>query len=225
MLFRILHDEVSGKLTYLLADADGREAVLVDPRSRDLPVLQALLGEHALRLRWVLCTHALGAQQSGDVGRLAVLGAPLVQGIDGPGRLRPADGAELRLGGGCVRVLHTPGQTPDGLSFLWRDRVFCGDLLAVDAGAPQPGPTDAAALWDSVTRRIFTLPDETLLYAGHDPRARAVSTVMEQRRWHPLFSQLTRDAFLARMWAVQNASRTVPPPDTRSSAPTRVSGA
>ena len=47
MLFRILHDEASGEITYLLADADVREAVLVDPHSRDLPVLQALLDERA----------------------------------------------------------------------------------------------------------------------------------------------------------------------------------
>lgn len=225
MLFRILHDEVSGELTYLLADADAREAVLVDPHSRDLPVLQALLGEHALRLRWVLCTRAPGAQRSGETGRLAGLGAPLVQGLAGPGGLCPADGAELRLGGGCVRVIHTPGHTADGLSFHWRDRVFCGDLLAVAACTHPPGPTDAAALWDSVTRRIFTLPDETLLCAGQDPRARAVSTVMAQRRWHPLFGLLSRDAFLARMWALQNATRAVPPRDTGMPAPPRVPGA
>jgi hypothetical protein len=50
-----------------------------------------------------------------------------------------------------------------------------------------------------VTQRVFTLPDETLLFAGHEQRARAVSTVLEQRRWHPLFAHLTRDEFLAQM--------------------------
>ena len=54
-------------------------------------------------------------------------------------------------------------------------------------------------MWDSVTQRIFTLPDETLLFAGHERRARAVSTVLEQRRWHPQFAALTRDEFLAQM--------------------------
>jgi hypothetical protein len=57
-------------------------------------------------------------------------------------------------------------------------------------------------LWDSVTQRIFTLPDETLVFAGHEQRARAVSTVLEQRRWHPLFAQLTRDEFLTHMAAL-----------------------
>jgi hypothetical protein len=46
------------------------------------------------------------------------------------------------------------------------------------------------------------MPSETLLFAGHERRARAVSTVLEQRRWHPLFATLTRDEFLAHMAAL-----------------------
>jgi len=202
VLFRILHDEASGELTYLLADADAREAVLVDPHSRDLPVLQALLGERALRLRWVLRTHDHDALLPGEMARLARLAAPLVQGRACEGAVRPADGAELSFGDEHVRVMETPGHTADCLSFVWRDRVFCGGLLAVDACPRQPTPAQPAALWDSVTQRIFTLPDETLLFAGHERRARAVSTVLEQRRWHPQFAGLTRDAFLAQMAAL-----------------------
>ena len=203
MLFRILHDERSGELGYLLADTGAREAVLVDPRSRDLPLLQALLDERQLRLRWVLRTHQHDALQPGEFERLARLGAPLVQGAVRPGVQAVADADLLPFGHEHVRVLATPGHTADCLSFAWRDRVFCGGLLAVDACPHQPHPADAAALWDSVTQRIFTLPDETLLYAGHDPRGRAVSTVMEQRRWHPQVAGHTRDAFLALMSALQ----------------------
>lgn len=199
MQFRILHDETSGELSYLLADADAREAVLVDPHSRDLPVLQALLDERALRLRWVLRTHDHDAQLPGEMARLARLGAPLVQGRACEGAMRPADGEELCFGDEYVRVIETPGHTTDCLSFVWRDRVFCGGLLAVDACPHQPVPAQPAALWDSVTGRLFTLPDETLLFAGHERHARAVSTVLEQRRWHPHFAGATRDEFLARV--------------------------
>jgi hypothetical protein len=45
------------------------------------------------------------------------------------------------------------------------------------------GPAAPEALWDSVKQRVFTLPDETLLFVSHERRARAVSTVLEQRRW------------------------------------------
>jgi sulfur dioxygenase len=194
MYFRILHDDTSGELTYLLADPDAREAVLVDPRGRDLPVLAALLAERELRLRWVLRTHHHDDGKPNESTLLARLGAPLVQGAP--------EGTVLPFGDELVRVLATPGHTTTCVSFAWRDRLFCGGLLAVDACPHQRRPQSPEALWDSVTQRVFTLPDETLLFSGHERRARAVSTVLEQRRWHPFFAGLTRDAFLAQMAAL-----------------------
>jgi sulfur dioxygenase len=202
MSLRILYDESSGALSYLLADDPAREAALVDPRGDDLPVLQALLDEAGLRLRWVLRTHEHDGNDHpppGEFERLLRLGAPVVQGRRREGARCMADGERLPLGSGFVQVLRTPGHTAHCQSYLWQDRLFCGDLLAVDACPWQPGPALPAALWDSVHQRIFTLPDETLLYAGHERRARAVSTVLEQRRWNPHLAGITRDEFFARM--------------------------
>ena len=208
MYFRILHDDTSGELTYLLAEMDTREAVLVDPHGRDLPVLRALLAERELRLRWVLRTHQHDERMPQEHALLASLGAALVQGqgqaqtdLAGEGDVRP-------FGNELVRVLATPGHTAGCLSFAWRDRLFCGGLLALDSCPHQPRPAAPEALWDSVKQRVFTLPDETLLFAAHERRARAVSTVLEQRRWHPFFAGLSRDAFLARVAAL-------PSPDTQ----------
>ena len=205
MYFRILHDEASGELTYLLADQDAREAVLVDPRGRDLPLLAALLAERELRLRWVLRTHQHDPLHAQEPMQLARLGAPLVQGAAGENLRLARDGDVLPFGHELVRVLATPGHTAGCLSFAWRDRLFCGGLLAVDACAHQPVPALPEALWDSVTQRVFTLPHETLLFAGHERCARAVSTVLEQRRWHPFFAGLSRDEFLARVAALPHA--------------------
>lgn len=199
MYFRILHDETTGELSYLLADADAREAVLVDPRGRDLPVLQSLLAERELRLRWVLRTHHHDQLMPQEPALLARLGAPIVQGDGGTGVQRAVSGDLLPFGSEIASVLATPGHTTGCLSFVWRDRLFCGGLMAVDACPHQPWPAAPEALWDSVRQQVFTLPDETLLFAGHVPRARAVSTVLEQRRWHPFFAGLSRDEFLTRV--------------------------
>lgn len=201
MYFRILNNETSGELTYLLADQDAREAVLIDPHACDLPVLLALLAERDLRLRWVLRTHQHDMLQPNEREKLTSLGAPVVQG-DTLDSLAFSDGTVLPFGDELVRILPTPGHTPTCLSFCWRDRLFCGGLLALTACPHQPHPVAPEALWDSVTQRVFTLPDETLLFAGHEQRARAVSTVLEQRRWHPFFANLTRDDFLAHMVAL-----------------------
>lgn len=211
MYFRILHDDASGEVTYLLADLSEREAVLVDPRGRDLPVLDALLLERELCLRWVLLTHHHAQVHANEPEMLVRLGAPLVQGDAGALARVATDGEVLPFGHELMRVLTTPGHTPGCLSFAWRDRLFCGGLLAVDTCPHQPRPAAAEALWDSVTQRVFNLPDETLLFSGQGRRARTVSTVLEQRHWHPYFGGLSRDEFLGR---VANL------PEVRQEAPT-----
>ena len=201
MYFRILNDEKSGELTYLLADLSSREAVLIDPHGRDFPVLTALLAERDLRLRWVLRTHHHDDIQPAEPAVLARLGVPLIQGPTSA-TSTVSDGAVLAFGDELIHVVATPGHTAACLSFAWRDRFFCGGLLAVTACPHQPRPLAPEALWDSVTRKVFTLADETLLFAGHEQRARAVSTVLEQRRWHPFFAGQTRDEFLTHMAAL-----------------------
>ena len=199
MYFRILNDDTSGELTYLLADLSAREAVLIDPHARDLPVLAALLSERELRLRWVLRTHHHDNLQPKESQLLDRLGAPRIQGDAQGGTIDLSEGSILPFGDELIHVTTTPGHTPACLSFGWRDRFFCGGLLAVTACPYQARPAAPEALWDSVTQKVFKLPDETLLFAGHERRARAVSTVLEQRRWHPFFAGLTRDEFLAHM--------------------------
>jgi len=198
MYFRMLHDPASGELSYLLADLDAAEAVLIDPRGRDLAVLRALLAEHGLRLRWILRTHHHDAAQPAERDLLMQLHAPIVQGEAGEGVHAVADGDILPFGNELVRVLATPGHTANDRSYAWRDRLFCGGTLAVQDCPHQPLPAAPQALWDTVTQRIFTLPDETLLFAAHARQHRAVSTVLEERRAHPWFAGTSRDDFLAR---------------------------
>ena len=216
-LFRILHDERLGELSYLLADPVAGEAVLIDPHSRDLPVLSAMLGESGLRLRWVLRTHGHDGAMPGEFDRLAALRVPVVQGLAREGAWRPAPDERLPFGGDSVQVLQTPGHTAHCLSFAWRDRVFCGGLLAGLTCSHQPLPVDPGAMWDSVTQRLFTLPDETLLFSAHARRARAVGTVLEARRWHHWFARRSRDGFLSHIARLQeraDAARWPLPPLT-----------
>ncbi len=206
MYFRILHDEAGGSVSYLLADLTAAEAVLIDPRAADLPVLQAMLAEHRLLPRWVLRTHEHDDRLGpAEPAALQALGAPLVQ------HQVPAD-ALLPFGDEHLQVLATPGHTTHCLSYRWRDRLFCGGLLSVGECPFQPTPALPQALWDSVTSMVFTLPDETLLFGGHARRGRTASTVLEQRRWHPWFGGAGRDEFLARVAAAPARTRNEPTP-------------
>ncbi len=196
MYFRMLHDETLGGVSYLLADLDAAEAVVIDPRAADMAVLQAMLDEQRVHLRWVLRTHEHDDRQPGEREALRALGAPVVA-HDAPHAAQEA----LVFGQEHLRVLPTPGHTRGCLSYLWRDRLFCGGLLAGDACPYQPRPAVPEALWDSVTRTVFSMPAETLLFSAHLRDGQAVSTVHEQRRWHPWFAGASRDEFLARVHA------------------------
>ena len=148
------------------------------------------------------------AQLPGESQALDSLGAPRIQhqlpvsaepADPDPAARVDAERAVLTFGNEHVQVLRTPGHTAGCLSYLWRDRLFCGGLLAVDACPFQPRPALPEALWDSVVNDVFKRPAETLLFTGHATRSRAVSNVLEQRRWHPWFGGATRDEFLARV--------------------------
>jgi glyoxylase-like metal-dependent hydrolase (beta-lactamase superfamily II) len=216
MYFRLLHDETTGAVSYLLGDLEAGEAVLIDPRGADVPVLSAMLDEHRLRLRWVLRTHEHDDRLQGETAALDALGAPRVQHRVPPAQAWPAPGAAegehgvIVFGHEHLQVRPTPGHTAGCLSYLWRDRLFCGGLLAVDACPFQPRPALPDALWNSVVHDVFTMPSETLLFTGHATQGRAVSNVLEQRRWHPWFAGATRDDFLARVQALPGSASPSP---------------
>lgn len=200
MYFRILHDESSGSASYLLADLEAGEAVLIDPHAADLAILRAMLDEHALRLRWILRTHEHDACAGDDLAALSTFDVPVVQ-HDTPA----AAAGSLGFGREHLHVMATPGHTAGCLSFRWRDRLFCGGLLWPDTCPTAPHAADPQSLWHSVSKAVFSLPCETLLFAGHGHRGHIVSVVGEQRRWHPWFGRASRDEFLARLQRIPSA--------------------
>jgi glyoxylase-like metal-dependent hydrolase (beta-lactamase superfamily II) len=108
-----------------------------------------------------------------------------------------------------IRVIATPGHTPDGVCFLWHDRLFSGDALAIGGCRPSADPgADPGVLYDSVTRRLFALPGETLVFPGHAFHARRVSTIAEERTRNRSFAHTSRDAFIAAWRRGQGSANT-----------------
>lgn len=197
MYFRMLPDEASGAVSYLLADLDTRECVMVDARGADVPLLKAMLHEHDALL-------------PNESAALDALGAPRIQQVtSSEANSLGCEARALMFDNELLRVMSTPGHTEGCVSYLWRDRLFCGDLLSVDACPHQPRPALPEALWDSATHQVITLPAETLLFCSHAKQGRAVSNVLEQRRWHPWSGGSTRDEFLARVRAPLKEANTL----------------
>jgi sulfur dioxygenase len=189
MTFHQLFDPDSSTFTYVLADADAREAVIIDPvleqRSRDL----AMLEREGLRLAWILDTHVHADHVTGANALKAATGATTVVGelCSASGYDRALrDGDVFAFGRERLHAIATPGHTPGSTCFLWRDRVFTGDTLLIGGcGRTDFQDGDARALWRSIQGRLMTLPDATRVYPGHDYRGNTSSTVGAERTGNP----------------------------------------
>jgi glyoxylase-like metal-dependent hydrolase (beta-lactamase superfamily II) len=95
----------------------------------------------------------------------------------------------------------TPGHTDSHNAYLVNNHsVLTGDALLIrGCGRTDFQSGDAGTLYDSVTQRLFTLPDETLVYPGHDYRGHTVSTIGEEKRFNLRFAGRTRDNFIELM--------------------------
>lgn len=224
MYFHPLHSPDSSQIGYLLADLDEQEAVVIDPPPRQTELILALLTERSLRLCHVLRTHVHRIDAADCSALCDRTGARLVVGetaqlpphcrID---TLRATHGTRLVAGNEVVRVLSTPGHTPGCLSYLWRDRLFCGD--AFDVGSYGAGDTEAdpGMLFDSLTRRLFTLPEQTLVFPAHPIEGRHVATLGELRSRYAPRLQHSREGFITEM--IQRRQRTPPGASTASTLP------
>jgi sulfur dioxygenase len=105
------------------------------------------------------------------------------------------DAGDIRL-----KVLHTPGHTPDSISLYSGDRVYTGDVLLIGGtGRADFAGGDAGVQYDSITRHLFALPGETLVFPAHDYRGNTSSTIGEEKQRNPRVAGRSRDEYIALM--------------------------
>ncbi len=191
MIFRQLFDPESSTYTYLLADSVTADAILIDPVYEQVRRDCALLDELGLKLTHTLETHVhadhvtgawLLKQRTGSVIALSEHG-----GTTGHDRAL-GDGDHIAFGARHLDVRATPGHTDGCLTYVLDDRsiAFTGDCLLIrGCGRTDFQQGDAAEMFRSIHGRIFSLPDECLLYPGHDYRGLTVTSVGEEKRFNP----------------------------------------
>ena len=209
MLFRQLYHLGSGSFTYLLASRPGGEALIIDPVLERVDRYLTLLQELDLTLAKVLDTHVHADHVSAMGALRDRTKCVTVMGREAPVdvvSMRVRDGDAIEIEGVRLRALHTPGHTSDSYCFVAEDRVFTGDTLLIrGTGRTDFQNGDPVAQYDSLFNRLLALPDETLVYPGHDYKGDTVSTIGEERRFNPRLQVASVEEYAAVMNALDLA--------------------
>lgn len=201
LLFRELN---RGKCkTYLLACARTRKSLLIDPVRENISRYLAFLAYHQLTLDAVVDTHTHADHPTASFQLRDLVDARLVmhRRAPAPGVTHHVeDGDEIEVGDARVSVLYTPGHTPDSISLVMDGRVFTGDVLLIGGtGRADFAGGDAGAQYDSITRKLFVLPDQTLVFPAHDYRGNLSSTIGQEKQHNPRIAGRTRQQYIELM--------------------------
>ena len=197
-------DEVSFTYTYILMDSDTHEAVIIDPVDTKLNGLINFVNEKKLNIRYVLETHA-HADHITSAGNLckmtgAIAATPAHCNITNA-EIQLEDHQELVFGKNqVITAIHTPGHTAGSMSFIWNNAVFTGDTLLINGcGRTDFQSGSSQELYKSITEKLFTLPDDTIVYPGHDYHGKKQSTIGNEKKYNPRLAGKTMDEFVAIM--------------------------
>jgi glyoxylase-like metal-dependent hydrolase (beta-lactamase superfamily II) len=201
MLFRQLFDEATWTYTYLIADPDTKEAILIDPVAEQVERDLRILKELGLTLRYCLETH-IHADHVTGTGKLrdatGCLGVVPANAQATCADRFIQDGEVLQMGSIQIEAIATLGHTDSHMAYLVNGtHLLTGDSLFIrGCGRTDFQSGNAGAMYDAITQRLFTLPDETLVYPGHDYKGETVSTIGEEKQWNPRFVGQTRESFI-----------------------------
>ena len=189
MLFHQLFDKNSSTYTYLIASAKGREALIIDPVLENIEQYIKLLNELDLKLVKVIDTHIHADHITAASKLKNATNCTTIMGEHTPSdtvEIKVKDDDIIYIDKLEIKVIYTPGHTKDSYSFLMDDCLFSGDTLLING----TGRTDfqggnSKDSYNSIFNRLLKLPEETLLYPGHDYNNQKVSTIGKEKKFNP----------------------------------------
>ena len=189
MIFKQVFDQKSSTYTYLIASAKGREAVIIDPVIENVESYIALLNELDLKLVKVIDTHIHADHITGASRLKKVTNCSTIMGEHTPAdavEVKVKDEEIIKIDQITIKAMYTPGHTSDSYSFLMDKYLFSGDTLLING----TGRTDfqngsSKDAYNSLFNKLLKLPEDTLLYPGHDYNGKLVSTIGNEIKSNP----------------------------------------
>ena len=189
MIFKQVFDQKSSTYTYLIASAKGREALIIDPVIENVDSYIALLNELDLKLVKVIDTHIHADHITGASKLKKVTNCSTIMGEHTPAdavEIKVKDEEIIKIDQIEIKAMYTPGHTSDSYSFLMDKYLFSGDTLLING----TGRTDfqngsSKDAYNSLFNKLLKLPDDTVLYPGHDYNGKLSSTIGKEKQHNP----------------------------------------
>jgi sulfur dioxygenase len=201
---RQLHDPASSTCSYLVWDRASLVAAMIDPVREQTRRDIHLVHELGLQLRYSLETHVHTDHVTGSHSLRERFNSIVIVHENSSAKCADVlvkDGDFIPLGMHRLNILYTPGHSSGDICLQIPGAVFTGDTLLVrGCGRTDYQSGDAGRLYDSITRRLFTLPEATVVYPGHDYIGQPCSTIGLEKLLNPrLGNGRTREEFIAIM--------------------------
>jgi len=189
----------SDNFSYIVADEKTREAVVVDS-SYNADEIARVLKAESFRLKYIVNTHGHSDHTAGNEELLNAFGAKVVaHRLSRINRdIVVDDGDILQIGAIQIKIIHTPGHTPDGICLLVDEtKLLTGDTLFVgECGRVDMPGGNAKDLYASFFNKLLKLNDDIEVYPGHDYGMKPKSTIGEQRRSNYVLQPRSLEDFL-----------------------------
>jgi len=184
--------------SYIVADDATGLAAVVDPGFEPEKIIE-IAQRKGLRIRYVISTHSHPDHASGNTEVAESAGARVVAHTSSPIQkdIAVSDGDAIELGALCLKVIHTPGHSPDGICLLADGKLLTGDTLFVgECGRTDIPGGSAEHLYESLLNKIMKLSDDLEVYPGHDYGGKPYSSLGYEKRHNYTLKPRSREEFI-----------------------------
>jgi glyoxylase-like metal-dependent hydrolase (beta-lactamase superfamily II) len=202
---------------YLVGSTETREAAVVDA-AWDIDEILRIAAQDEIKITHALVTHTHPDHVGGGFAGMEIAGATelldkckakvvvhkaeaeFIKGLSSSDMIKTDNGDKVDVGGLEIQLMHTPGHTPGSQCFLVDNRVVSGDTLFIDACGRVDFPGgNPEQMYYSLTQKLMTLPDDMILFPGHNYAPLKHATMGEQKRTNPYLKFSSLKQFLAAM--------------------------